>query len=174
MCSGERGKKKKEMISIRKVTTPANAITRRDFLGGATAAAGILAVPWLGLTAVEAQVAPEPGQRQRIEAAIPTKAIAAPRRHRKLLIFDLNVGYGGHRSIPTANLAFTLMGSKTGAFDTVISRDPSVFKPENLRRFDAVFLNNTVGNLFDFEGMPGPQQADRGLRRPRLLDALRH
>jgi len=133
-------------------------ITRRDFLGSAVSAAGILAAPWLGLTTTEAQVAlesgqPRPsdglGQRQRIEAAIPTKAFARPGRHRKLLIFDLNVGYGGHRSIPTANLAFTLMGAKTGAFETVISRDPSIFKPENLRQFDAVFLNNTVGNLFE-------------------------
>jgi len=90
--------------------------TRRDFLGSTAAAAGMLAAPWLGLLAAEAQVVLEPGQRQRIEAAIPTKAFVPPRRHRKLLIFDLNVGYGGHRSIPTANLAFTLMGAKTGAF----------------------------------------------------------
>jgi len=127
--------------------------TRRDFLGSTAAAAGMLAAPWLGLIAAEAQVVLEPGQRQRIEAAIPTKAFVPPRRHRKLLIFDLNVGYGGHRSIPTANLAFTLMGTKTGAFETVISKDPSVFKPENLRRFDAVFLNNTVGNLFEEAGL---------------------
>jgi hypothetical protein len=65
------------------------------------------------------------------------------------LIFDLNVGYGGHRSISTCNLAFTLMGEKTGAFQTVISREPSIFKAESLSQFDAVFLNNTVGNLFE-------------------------
>ena len=41
--------------------------TRRDFLGKVT---GMLAAPWLGLTAAEAQVVLEPGQRQRIEAAI--------------------------------------------------------------------------------------------------------
>ncbi len=125
-------------------------ITRRDFLGSA---AGMLAAPWPGLIAAEAQVVIEPKERQRIEAAIPSKAFARPRRHRKLLIFDLNVGYGGHRSIPTANLAFTLMGTKTGAFETVVSKDPSVFKGENLRRFDAVFLNNTVGNLFEDSGL---------------------
>ncbi|MFW6161551.1 MAG: ThuA domain-containing protein [Planctomycetota bacterium] len=72
----------------------------------------------------------------------------SPRKPRKLLIFDLNVGYGGHRSIATANLAFELMGRKTGAFDTVVSHDPEVFRPRSLRQFDAVFLNNTVGNLF--------------------------
>ncbi len=121
-------------------------ITRRDFMGGA---AGILALPLYGLAAAHAQVVIEPEERQRIEAAIPTKAFVTPRKSRKLLIFDLNVGYGGHVSIKTANLAWTLMGEKTGAFQTVISKDPSVFKSENLRQFDAVFLNNTVGNLFE-------------------------
>lgn len=67
---------------------------------------------------------------------------------RKLLIFDLNVGYPGHPSIKDANRAFTDIGKKTGAFQTVISRDPAVFQADSLRRFDAVFLNNTVGNLF--------------------------
>jgi len=129
-----------------KAIRPTNSITRRGFLGGA---AGVLAVPWLGLAAARAQVIPEPGERQRVESAIPTKAVAAPRKARKLLIFDLNVGYGGHRSISTCNLAFALMGEKTGAFQTVISKEPSIFKPENLRQFDAVFLNNTVGNLFE-------------------------
>jgi type 1 glutamine amidotransferase/sugar phosphate isomerase/epimerase len=31
----------------------------------------------------------------------------------------------------------------------VISRDPSLFAPESLRQFHAVFFNNTVGNLFE-------------------------
>jgi type 1 glutamine amidotransferase/sugar phosphate isomerase/epimerase len=79
---------------------------------------------------------------------LPAQAFVPPRKPRKLLIFDLNVGYGGHGSIRTANLAFTLMGRKTGAFDTVVSRDPAVFQPESLRQFDAVCFNNTVGNCF--------------------------
>ncbi len=96
-----------------------------------------------------AQAAGEASDRDKVEAAIPAKAPAAPQKPRKLLIFDLNVGYGGHASIPTANLAFTLMGQKTGAFSTVISRDPAVFQRESLSQFDAVFLNNNVGNLFE-------------------------
>ena len=122
--------------------------TRRDFLSCTAAATGLLAAKWLGINAAQAQATLSPEERQRIEAAIPAKAFVTPQKNRKLLIFDLNVGYGGHRSIPTANMAFTLMGKKTGAFETVISRDASVFKPENLNKFDAVFLNNTVGNLF--------------------------
>jgi len=131
--------------------TKMHCTTRRDFLGRTAAAAGMLAVSWPGHNTSKAQVIDK--QRQRIETAIPNKAIAAPRKKRKLLIFDLNVGYGGHGSIPTANLAFTLMGKKTGAFETVISKDPIVFRPGNLKRFDAVFLNNTVGNLFEDAGL---------------------
>jgi type 1 glutamine amidotransferase len=88
-------------------------------------------------------------EQKKIEQAIPAKAPAVPQKPRKLLIFTLNVGYGnGHHSIPYANLAFSLMGKKTGAFETVVSRDPEVFRPQSLKRFDAVFFNNTVGNLF--------------------------
>ncbi len=90
----------------------------------------------------------DPADRAKIEQAIPARAFAAPAKARKLLIFDLNVNYGGHGSIAHANYAFTLMGEKTGAYQTVISRDPAVFRPESLKQFDAVFLNNTVGNLF--------------------------
>jgi type 1 glutamine amidotransferase len=43
----------------------------------------------------------------------------------------------------------TLMGTKTGAFETEISHDPAVFAPDSLKRFDAVFFNNTVGNCFE-------------------------
>jgi type 1 glutamine amidotransferase/sugar phosphate isomerase/epimerase len=84
-----------------------------------------------------------------IEKALPARAFARPRKPRKLLIFDVNVVYGGHPSRFTANEAFLRMGRKTGAFEAVISRDPAVFAPESLKQFDAVFLNNTVGNLFE-------------------------
>ena len=134
------------MDSIKIITKSKNTITRRDFLGSAFMTTGILTAPWLATA--KAQPTLKPGQLERIKAAIPTKAFVKPRKHRKLLIFDRNVGYGGHASIPTANTAFKLMGEKTRAFETVISRNPLVFKPENLKQFDAVFFNNTVGNLF--------------------------
>lgn len=118
-------------------------LSRRAFLRATAATTGLIATP--GLVAVAA----DPSERQKIEAAIPAKAFAPPRKPRKLLIFDLNVNYGGHGSIRTANTAFMLMGQKTGAFETVISKDPMVFKPESLRQFDAVFFNNTVGNCFE-------------------------
>lgn len=87
-------------------------------------------------------------ERSLIEKALPQKATVKPEQERRLLIFDLNVNYGGHRSIDYANYAFARMGEETGAFETVITRDTMVFRDENLRKFDAVFFNNTVGNLF--------------------------
>jgi len=124
----------------------ATACERHISLGGATA---MLAALWLGLPAEGAQANPDAKVLEQIEAAIPANAPVPRSKPRKLLIFDLNVGYGGHGSIASANLAFARMGQRTGAFDTQISRDPAVFKPEHLRHFDAVFLNNTVGNLFE-------------------------
>ena len=121
--------------------------SRRQFLGSAIATAGVLAIPSLKIANAQGQPA-ESEERPRIETAIPAKAFAAPRKPRKLLIFDSNVGYGGHPSARTANVAFALMGRRTGAFETVVSKDPGVFAPPSLRQFDAVFFNNTVGNLF--------------------------
>ena len=119
-------------------------VTRRSFLGSAAAMTGTAALAGIAYSAADSQ-----SEAQRIEAALPAGVFARPRRPRRLLIFDRNVGYGGHRSIPTANRAFARMGEKTGAYDTTVSRDPAVFAPESLGRFDAVFLNNTVGNLFE-------------------------
>lgn len=125
----------------------ARRMTRRGFIGSAATAAGMLVAPRLGWGEELGFVTPE--EQAKIEALLPAKAAVAPQKPRKLLIFDLNVGYGGHGSIKTANAAFTLMGKKTGAFETVVSRDPAVFKAESLKQFDAVFLNNTVGNQFE-------------------------
>jgi type 1 glutamine amidotransferase len=90
-----------------------------------------------------------PEERAMIEAALPAKALATPRQPRKLLVFDRQVNYGGHASIPYANLAMQLMGERTGAFTATHSSDPAAIAPSNLQQFDAVYLNNTVGDIFD-------------------------
>lgn len=111
--------------------------------GAADAAAAVISQGAQGL------LEDRPEDRERIEQSLPARATATAQRPRRLLIFDLNVDYGGHGSIPYANYALARMGEKTGAYETVISRDPEVFRPEILRQFDAVFFNNTVGNLFE-------------------------
>lgn len=86
--------------------------------------------------------------KAKVTSALPAEAPVNVQRPRKLLIYDGNVGYPGHRSIAYANFALTQMGQRTGAFTTVVSRDPAVFEKDHLREFDAVCFNNTVGNLF--------------------------
>lgn len=120
---------------------------RRAFLRRGGLAAGWL----LARTSRAAEV--EASLLQRIRDALPDRAMATPLRPRRLLIFDRNVGYGGHPSIPTANLAFTEMGRRTGAYQAEVHHDPEVFRPESLRGFDAVFFNNNVGNLFTDPGL---------------------
>ncbi len=89
-----------------------------------------------------------PADREKVAAAIPQRAPAKRKRPRKLLVMDVQVNYPGHRSIPHANLALELMGQKTGAFEPVFSNDPGNLQWERLRRFDAIYLNNTVGPIF--------------------------
>jgi type 1 glutamine amidotransferase len=98
------------------------------------------------------EVSPE--ERAKIEAALPAKAPAAPKKPRKLLVFDRQgiyngKQYGGHGSIPHANLAVQLMGEKTGAFTATLSSEPAAISAANLQQFDALYLNNTVGDVFD-------------------------
>ena len=93
-----------------------------------------------------------PEERERVTKATPQTAAAMPKRARRLLVYDANIGYGGanggHRSIPAANMAVELFAKTTGAFEPVFSNDLENFKYDRLRKFDAVFLNNTVGQIF--------------------------
>lgn len=107
---------------------------------------------WAGVVAGQAaglaELVPDAGQRERIEEAAPWQAVVTPKQPRSLLIFMGDVGYGGHPSARHAAYAFELMGRRTGAFEAVVTRDPEVFRRASLSRFDAVFFNNNVGNLF--------------------------
>ncbi|MGE5568482.1 MAG: ThuA domain-containing protein [Rhodospirillales bacterium] len=90
-----------------------------------------------------------PEVRQRIEDALPKKAYAKPKKPRRLLVMDLQVNYGGHRSIPHANLAVDLMGKKLSVWEATFSNDMSNLTSDKIRQFDAIYLNNTVGPLFN-------------------------
>jgi type 1 glutamine amidotransferase/sugar phosphate isomerase/epimerase len=89
-----------------------------------------------------------PDDRQKIEAALPPRAPARPKKQRKLLVTDLNIAYGGHRSIPHANYAVELMGKRTRAYEAIFSNDLDNLKYPRIQQFDAVYLNNTVGMVF--------------------------
>ena len=83
-----------------------------------------------------------------MEQAAPAKATAIPKQQRTLLVFNLSEGFK-HGAIERASRALEVIGKKTGAFETVQSVEMSVFRPENLARFDAVCFNNTTQLKFD-------------------------
>jgi len=110
----------------------------------------LLAVLCFSLFTNILQAAVSPAELQKIEKAMPAKARAAPKRPRKLLVFNLCGPKGfRHGCIPYWDKALEIMGRKTGAFAAVVSDDMSMFRPENLKQFDAVCLNNTTRLKFD-------------------------
>jgi len=88
-------------------------------------------------------------ERQQIEAAVPAVAPAKPKKPRKLLVVDMQAAYGGHGSLPYANVAIQTMAKKTGAFEPVFNNDFANLRWDQLRQYDALYLNNTVGPIFN-------------------------
>jgi uncharacterized protein len=88
-----------------------------------------------------------PGSAEKIAAALPAEAYAKPQKPRKLLVFSKTNGFR-HASIATGKLAFTEMGKKTGAFETVISEDLADFEKDKLSHYDAVCFLSTTQNVF--------------------------
>src|SRR5438270_12139215 len=84
---------------------------------------------------------------KKVEAALPDSAPAKPQKARKVLIFGRAVGFV-HSSIPLGCKTIELLGKKTGAYDSVISFDPTIFdKP--LDEFDGLVLVSTTGDFMD-------------------------
>ena len=98
-----------------------------------------------------AQLTPE--QKQQVDAALPAKAPAKPKKARRMLVLNLAmVGdrvVRGHPAIPAGTYAIEQMGKKTGAYETVVSNDLELFRPGKIDQFDAICFNNTQGVLWD-------------------------
>lgn len=97
----------------------------------------------------------EPAQKARIDAAVPRKAQAKPKQHRRMLVTNLSMRDGkpvrgsSAATIPSGNYAIEQMGKVTGAYEAVFSDDTEMFRPQTIKQFDAICFNNTVGVLFD-------------------------
>ncbi len=107
-----------------------------------------MAVFMHGTVSVSHAAPPTAEQIEKMKAAMPEKAPATPLKPRKMLVFTLCKGFR-HSSIECCAQALEMMGKKTGAFETVVSDDVALFKPESLRGFDAVCFDNTTGELFE-------------------------
>jgi type 1 glutamine amidotransferase/sugar phosphate isomerase/epimerase len=88
--------------------------------------------------------------KAKIDAAIPLKPYATPKKPRKLLVIDSLEGMS-HDTIGDTNVMIQRMGEKTGAWTTVFSNDLENLRYPKIKEFDAVFLNSIVG-----EFMPDP------------------
>jgi len=109
---------------------------------------------------------------EKVATALPTEAPVKPKQPRKLLVYSRTAGFR-HSSIPLAVRSLTMMGEKTGAYTVDASDDPAVFEPENLNKYDGVFLVSTTGEFlnpaknnlgpgFGRRGAPGDPPAPQG------------
>ena len=112
--------------------------------------AGALSVLVVALAVVARPACAEKPTEKQINAikeAMPDNAPAKPKKDRRILVFDLCKGFH-HGVIPLANEAFRIMGQKTGAFESDLAHEMSVFAKGNLSKYDAILFNNTTRLTF--------------------------
>jgi type 1 glutamine amidotransferase len=93
---------------------------------------------------------------QKIEKLAPAKPEVQPNKHHKVLVFSLFTGFD-HWVVPHTDAVMKVLAEKTGAFEVEFSKDIYQFEKKNLKKYDAVVLNNNCS--------VGP-------RRDLLLDVL--
>jgi uncharacterized protein len=81
-------------------------------------------------------------------AALPNKPFASPQGLRHVLVVCKAAGWV-HTSIPLASKMVEYLGDKTGAWMTDITYDSAVVTAENLKHYDAIFLDSTTGEFLD-------------------------
>jgi type 1 glutamine amidotransferase len=128
-----------------------------------------------GAIAVRAQLPPpKPEAIAKVQEAAPDKPAVKPEKPRKLLVFTLCRGFP-HPVIPLAAEAFKILGSKSGAYEAVVSDDIARFEPDALKPFDAVCMLNTTGELFlppDFNDLLDAEKTQAQQRDARLKKSL--
>jgi len=109
-----------------------------------------------------------PADISAMMAALPDKPYATPQNLRHVLVLCRAAGWV-HSSIPLAAKMVEYLGDKTGAWITTITYDAAAVTPENLKQFDAIFLDSTTGEFLD----DANDKAATDLRRQALLDFVK-
>lgn len=109
-----------------------------------------------------------PSDISAMMAALPDKPIATPESLRHVLVLCRAAGWV-HTSIPLAAKMVEYLGDKTGAWMTDITYDSAMITPENLKHYDALFLDSTTGEFLDDPN----DKAVSGLRRQALLSFVK-
>ncbi len=102
-------------------------------------------------------------------AALPTTPGIRPQHKRRLLVMA-HSGAGGfvHASIPLAAKAVEALGSRGGLWTTTVSYDAADINTDNLKKYDAIFLDSTTACFLD-----NSDPAVTAARRAAFLDFVR-
>lgn len=102
-------------------------------------------------------------------AALPTAPGKKPMRPRRVLVMA-HTGAGGfvHASIPLAAKAVEALGNQGGLWTTTVSYDAADINSDNLRKYDAIFLDSTTACFLD-----DPDPAVTAARRAAFLNFVR-
>jgi len=152
-------------------------MSRKSFI-----ASLVLTVLFAGIayTADSAQGEPKAKQKPALAASV-LEAVektefktVKPAKPRKVLIYSHCNGFVHGQGIEAAKVAFPAIGKKTGAFECVVSDDLANFEKPAIDQFDAIYFNNTTGDLFTgraFEKCANPPPKDQ---QPAVTARLRN
>lgn len=90
--------------------------------------------------------------KSKIQSLAPQKTRFPSSKKKNVLVFSLHTGFK-HWVIPHTEEMLKIIGEKSGAFTVTDSKDILEFEAKNLKKYDAVILNNTCSigdhrNLF--------------------------
>jgi type 1 glutamine amidotransferase len=102
-------------------------------------------------------------------AALPTTPGVKPMRGRRVLVMA-HTGAGGfvHASIPLAAKAVEALGNQGGLWSTTVSYDAADINTNNLKKYDAIFLDSTTACFLD-----DPDPSVTAARRAAFLNFVR-
>jgi type 1 glutamine amidotransferase len=102
-------------------------------------------------------------------AALPTTPGSKPMSQRRVLVMA-HTGAGGfvHASIPLAAKAVEALGNQGGLWTTTVSYDAADINTDNLKEYDAIFLDSTTACFLD-----DPDPAVTATRRAAFLNFVR-
>ena len=102
-------------------------------------------------------------------AALPTTPGVKPMRPRKVLVMA-HTGAGGfvHASIPLAAKTVEALGNQGGLWTTTVSYDAADINTNNLKKYDAIFLDSTTACFLD-----DPDPSVTAARRAAFLNFVR-
>jgi type 1 glutamine amidotransferase len=109
-----------------------------------------------------------PSDISAMMAALPDKPFVQPQSPRHVLVLCRAVGWV-HTSIPLASKMVEYLGDKTGAWSTTITYDAADINAQNLKKYDAIFLDSTTGQFLDDPNNKDITQE----RRQALLDFVK-